>query len=350
MTINLWQKHKAMKKYLLLILCFAVSLSTMSANTEKQYKQYIEKYDVANEAKSVSNNSPTDFWRAMLDNNELFFKFARDLKKKRGAEKEALRKTDNLPRFYPQYDRSVVESMQGFCDTLLINMGIRDLPIKCSLHVVYSDEPNAFCALTEEGFAMCLTSGLFSLRGINYHMLMGYVAHEFVHGALKHQMRSFYADAKERRRNKLIGGIAIGLTAAAAGLETYNAAAYGIPPSGTDYEAVINNIETEVKVSTLRYSFKYSREQEIEAALIAFRFLENLGYGEDFINSLRILGTDYDALYSDYSDHPTISYRIRFIKFVQQNPGLGNKCNTKLRKERIPPVVVESVEDDTANG
>lgn len=82
MTINLWQKHKAMKKYLLLILCFAVSLSTMSANTEKEYKQYIEKYDVANEAKSVSNNSPTDFWRAMLDNNELFFKFARDLKKK----------------------------------------------------------------------------------------------------------------------------------------------------------------------------------------------------------------------------------------------------------------------------
>ena len=322
----------------------------MSADAGKQYKRYIEKYDVADEAKSVSSSSPTDFWRAMLDNNELFFKFARDPKKKRGAEKEALRKTENLPRFYPQYDRSVVESMQGFCDTLLIDMGIRDLPIKCSLHVVYSDEPNAFCTLTEEGFAMCLTSGLLLLRGINYHMLMGYVAHEFVHGALKHQMRSFYANAKERRRNQLLGGIAIGLNVAAAGVEVYNAAAYGIQPSGSDYGAAINNIETDIKVSTLKYSFKYSREQEIEADLIAFRFLENLGYGEDFINSLRILGTDYDALYSDYSDHPTISFRIRFIKFVQQNPELGNKRNAKLRKERIPPVVVESVEDDAANG
>lgn len=339
-----------MKKYLLLILYIAGSLSAMSADAGKQYKRYIEKYDVADEAKSVSSSSPTDFWRAMLDNNELFFKFARDLKKKRGAEKEALRKTENLPRFYPQYDRSVVESMQGFCDTLLIDMGIRDLPIKCSLHVVYSDEPNAFCTLTEEGFAMCLTSGLLLLRGINYHMLMGYVAHEFVHGALKHQMRSFYANAKERRRNQLLGGIAIGLNVAAAGVEVYNAAAYGIQPSGSDYGAAINNIETDIKVSTLKYSFKYSREQEIEADLIAFRFLENLGYGEDFINSLRILGTDYDALYSDYSDHPTISFRIRFIKFVQQNPELGNKRNAKLRKERIPPVVVESVEDDAANG
>ena len=339
-----------MKKYLLLILYIAGSLSAMSADAGKQYKRYIEKYDVADEAKSVSSSSPTDFWRAMLDNNELFFKFARDLKKKRGAEKEALRKTENLPRFYPQYDRSVVESMQGFCDTLLIDMGIRDLPIKCSLHVVYSDEPNAFCTLTEEGFAMCLTSGLLLLRGINYHMLMGYVAHEFVHGALKHQMRSFYANAKERRRNQLLGGIAIGLNVAAAGVEVYNTAAYGIQPGGSDYGAAINNIETDIKVSTLKYSFKYSREQEIEADLIAFRFLENLGYGEDFINSLRILGTDYDALYSDYSDHPTISFRIRFIKFVQQNPELGNKRNAKLRKERIPPVVVESVEDDAANG
>lgn len=341
-----------MKKYLFLLLSFAVSLSAMSADAEKQYRQYIEKYDVADEAKAVETNAPADFWNAALSNNELLFKFARDIKKKRGAEKEALRKEERLPRFYPQYDRSVVESMQGFCDTLLIDMGIRDLSVKCSLHIVYSDEPNAFCALTEDGFAICLTSSLFSLRGINYHILMGYVAHEFVHGALKHHLRGFYAGAKERRRNELLSGIAVGLNAAAAGVETYNAAAYGVQPSGTDYGAAIDNIVTEAKISTLKYSFKYSREQEIEADLLAFRFLENLGCGEEFINGLRILGSDYDALYSDYSDHPTTSFRIRFLKFVQQNPALGNKCNAKLRKKRIAPESdTDTVtEDDISNG
>jgi len=85
---------------------------------------------------------------------------------------------------------------------------------------------------------------------------------EFAHGALLHHARGFYAQAKERRKNELLGGIAAGLNGLAAGMEAYNAAAYGIPTSGTDYGAAIANIGNDIKISTLKYSFKYSREQE----------------------------------------------------------------------------------------
>lgn len=327
-----------MKRNIILFLSLLISMSCMAGGNEKKYKKLINKYDVADEAKAVESFSPTLFWQTMLDNNELLMKFFNDMQKKRGAEKEALRKIAEIPRFYPQYEESIFEDMQGFCDTLLIDMGIADLKgIKCSLHVVYSQQPNAYTALTEGGFAMCLTSGLILRKGVDYNILMGYVAHEFVHGALLHHIRSLYAEAKERRKNELFGGIAAGLNAIAAGAEAYNAAAYGTKPSGYDYGAAIAKIGNDISESTLKYSFKFSREQEIEADLIAYRFLENLGRGEDFINGLRILGTDYDFLYNDYSDHPTIANRIGFLTFVRDNPTLGNTKNEKLRKERLNP-------------
>ena len=164
---------------------------------------------------------------------------------------------------------------------------------------------------------------------------MGYVAHEFAHGALLHHVRSFYAEAKERRKNELLGGIAAGLNGLAAGMETYNAVAYGIRPSGTDYGAIISNIDTDVKNSTFKYLFKFNREQEFEADLFAYRFLEHLGCGEEFINGLRILGTQYDYMFDEYSDHPTTSTRINFLNYVAEHPELGNTQNAKLKKERI---------------
>lgn len=319
---------------LILIIAIAGSAATYAGNTEKKYRKLIEKYDVADEAKSVPQNSPQEFWRAMLSNDERLHSFAEDMKKGRGAEKEAFEKLERIPRFNPKRDNRVISELQGKCDTLLMKMGITGVGIGCSLHVIYDNEPNAFAALKNEGFAICLTTGLLELEGINYSALMGYVAHEFAHGALMHHIRSLYARAKERRKNKLLGGIAVGLNAAAAGLEAYNAGAYGIPKSGVDYAGVIDNIERDVEISTLKYSFKYDREQEFEADLIAFRFLENIGCADDFIYGLLLLGADYDFLYSEYSDHPTTSSRIDFLKYVRSHPEYGNKSNGKIRKRK----------------
>ena len=328
-----------MKRTISILIMFAIMLTAWAANDEKQYKKLIQNFDVCEEAKALDGPNPAVFIKTVLDNNELLWKFNKDMEKKKGAEKEALSKVAQLPRFFPQYDNSIVEELQGFCDSLLIDMGIPDLGIDCSLHVSYDDRPNAFVVLTEKGFAICITSGLFTSKGVNYNILLGYVAHEFAHGALLHHIRSLYAEAKERRRNELLGGIAAGLNGLAAGLEAYNQAAYGIHTSGTDYGAVIANIGTDIKISTLKYMFKYSREQEFEADLFAYRFLEHLGCGEEFINGLRILGTQYDALYDEFSDHPTISSRIGFLKYVAAHPELGNTKNIKLRKKRTKPKI-----------
>lgn len=322
-------------KYYLSILINIVFAISCFANDEKEFKKYIEKFDVADEAKSTPSNSPYQFLITSLENNEQLFKFGTDMQKNKGAEKEAKQKVSEIPRFYPEYEASIIESMQGVCDTLLIDMGIANIGVDCSLHIVYSEEVNAFCALKEKGFAICLTTGLLDQKGVNYNIIMGYVAHEFAHGALLHHIRGLYAEAKERRKNELLGGIAAGLNAVAAGANAYTAGLTGSSYDNTPYLDAIENIGNEIKISTLKYSFKYSREQEIEADLFAYRFLENLGCAEEFINGLRILGTQYDTLYSEFSDHPTINQRINFLKFVQSHPELGNKENAKLKKKRL---------------
>ena len=314
----------------LIILIFALDIN--AANIQKQFKNLIENYDVSDEAKSVEKNSPAVFWSVMKNTNELYTRFIKDLKKNKGAEKEALGRTLLLPRFYPQYDDSIIESMQSFCDSILINMGITELGLNCSLHMIYSDEINAFTALTEDdGFAMCFTSALFLKKGMTYEILQGIIAHEFAHGFLRHHIRRIYAEAKERRKNELIGAIAAGLNGFAVGFE---AATNGSAISN-NYSASMSDINAEIKVSTLKFSFDYSREQEYEADLIAYRFLENFGRGEDYINALRILGSAYDELYSEYSGHPNITARIEFLKFVRDNPHIGNTINTTLRDKRI---------------
>ena len=308
-----------------------------SGEAEKTFRKLVEKYDVPDETKTVPADDAFSFWTTTLEYNELLRKFNKDITKNRGAEKEAAAKTRELPRFYPQYDETIVESMQGFCDSLLQDMGIRDLNLNCRLYVVDSPDVNTFTTLTEDGFAMCLTTGLLSKKGITREIIMGYVAGEFAHGALSHFERGFYETARAERRNKLLGVLAVGMNiasdAVAATWET-----------GTDdalYQAYLDDkisrrqkeIDEAIKYDTLEFAQNYSSEQVFEADLIAYRFLENMGAEESVINGLRILGASNDALYKERDpQRPSIISRIDFLKFVQNNPDLGNKINVKLRK------------------
>lgn len=327
-------EHHVMRN-LVALLCLVSSLWAFAAGGEKQYRKYIENYDVADQAKGLDSINPAVFWRTAIDNNGLFAKFVKDMEKNRGAEKEALRRTAELPKFYPEYDESIVENLQGYCDSLLTDMGIRDLGMDCSLHIVYSDDPNAFTIHTEDGFAICVTTGLYFKKGVSREVLTGYVAHEFAHGALRHHTQQFYRQGKERRKNEVLGGIAFGL-----GIVGVIVRDCCTPRSADDCpgrEVVYidnsdNNIGDDAKISTLNYTFRYARGQEVEADLFAYRFMQHMGWGDEFLNGLRILGTEYDCLYGESRDHPTTSFRIEMLKYALAHPELGNRQNGKLLK------------------
>lgn len=320
-----------MKKTFVLLILLLSTITSFAVKTDKQYKKIIETYDVADEAKAIDSINPSAFWKAVIENNELYTKFVNDMKKNKGAEKEALKKASQFTKFYPQYDETIDESMQGFCDTLLMDMGISKLGLNCSLHLIKSDEPNAFTALTEDGFAMCISTGLLSKKGVNYDTLKGYVAHLFAHGALHHQIRGYYSEAKKSRKNAILGGVALGLVCLTAGLEGYNKTTY----DKTDRDNTVVVIQPEAKKTDKDNIFRFLQNQEYEADLIAYRFLEHLGQGEEFINGLRILGAAYDDSNSETSCNPEIGSRIDFLRYVKNHPELGNTKNPKLKKKRL---------------
>ena len=68
------------------------------------------------------------------------------------------------------------------------------------------------------------------------------------------------------------------------------------------------------------FQFKYSREQELEADLIAYRYCEIMGIGGyAYILALELLGDDFGSLKAEkQSDHPTIAYRVAFLKYIYE--------------------------------
>lgn len=143
-------------KRIMLLLAVVVMYVSMYA-IDKRAEKFVGKYDVAYEAKNLLENSPEEFWRVAIDNNKRFAKFEKAIKKDGGAQKEAKEKWQELPRLYPQYDESIVESKQAYCDSLLQAMGISGLRLDCNLYVIDTDAIDLYTMLTDNGFAICLT-------------------------------------------------------------------------------------------------------------------------------------------------------------------------------------------------
>lgn len=318
-----------MKRVLFFIQFLLFALLSFANPYEKEFKKIVESYDVPQEAKSGVVSCPSAYWSALLDNNDLLFKFKSEMTKMKGAQKEALKKFSEIPRFYVRYDESICDDKQGFCDTLLMDMGISPQIYKCNLHIVLDEQVNAYTVLTEDGFAMLLSTGLILKEGCTYDILKAVVAHEFTHGIYCHHLQSLYKTEKLRRQATLSKAIAMTGEAFAAGAKALAGEKYDNSEIHENMREISERINTERDL----YSFEYMREQEFEADIVAYRFMQWIGKGDIYLELLRFLGSDFDFLYNGYSDHPKSTTRINLIKYIKSNPEIYNTKIAKLRKK-----------------
>lgn len=309
-----------MKKVLFVLLAIAASFP--SYGWDKKILDFVGKYDVAYEAKNLPQDSPEEFWKTAIDCNKRFAKFQKDIKKNRGAEKEALKKWKELPRLYPSYDESIMHSRQAYCDSLLNSMGIPGLGLDCNLYIIDTDAPDLYTMLTDNGFAICMTKGLLAMKGVDDDVTMGFVAHEFVHGAYRHYLQKLYDDARKKRKDNALGVLAVvGTIGAVSAIEA------ALPPDNGDvYYYEENNITINNPTSEpLKYAFRFSKNQVLEADLVAFRFLENMGCADAYLRGLKILSPVYESQPSGGEETVPIMSRINFIEYMEEYPGLGLK-------------------------
>lgn len=312
-------KQGSMKKVIIVLMTVLSAVS--SYGIDKKIEKFVGKYDVAYEAKNLPQDSPEEFWKVAMENNKRFSKFEKNIKKGRGAEKQALREWNELPRLYPQYDESISPSWQPYCDSLLNVMGISGLDLGCNLYVIDTNAVDLYTMLTENGFAICMTEGLISMKGVDDDVVMGFVAHEFVHGAYRHYLQKLYDDARKSRKNNIIMGmVAVGTIGAIVAIDA------ALPDDGRgdiyyfeENNTTINNPAPE----PLKYAFLFSKDQVMEADLVAFRFMENMGCQNAYLNGLKILSPVYETRYSGVEEVLPITQRINFIKYMEEYPGLG---------------------------
>lgn len=305
-----------MKHVITSLMFFLLTSSAFAASQEKQFEKLLKKYDVSVYAIDADPSEPSLFWQNALERNALLEKFNWDILKMKGAEKEAMANYNDLAKLYPEYDESIVTEMQEFCDSITTSMGISSVDSSCKLYLIYSDDMRAFQAPTDNGFALCITTGLLSRKGVDADVLKGYVANAFAHGILRQPVRLFYDMAKKKRKDKLVEGSLITAFVATALVADPDAEWDWQADYNTDRTVrAIKSLETKQKESTEKFEFPYTADQIFEADLLAYRFMENQGLGEAYINGLKIFQSAADKK-DPSSDIPDFSQRINFLNFA----------------------------------
>ena len=190
------------------------------------------------------------------------------------------------------------------------------------LRIYPAASPNAFATPFGQVY---LTEGLVRLYHFNTDLLIGICAHEATHYLCQHSLVGIWQQKKKEKKNKILAGVAVGLnTAVQAGTAMY-AASSGVEFS-QDYwdnwaesiNGLNNSFIQAFKKDAYYFQFKYARQQEIEADLMAYRFCESIGLGGyAYIVALELLGDKQGYLEPDKtSDHPTNTYRIGLLKHL----------------------------------
>lgn len=309
-------------------------ISTLAKNYDKEFIKIIKQHDVPVAARNLPMSEPLEkYWELVLEENAVLKNFYRDISKKKGAEKDAIATVSRMRLFDYRLDVEIIEDFREFCDTLIWDMGLPSEHME--LNVIYDPTPNAFATLTDRGFAICLNTGLLKELDYDYYRIMGVVAHEYAHGAMMHHIRTEYEFEKKKRKDKVIGGIAIGLNAAAQMADAYTSGITGTQYDASKYTETYEKIASDMKLSPLKFRYKYNRDLELEADLFAYRFLERLGLAHKYSEALQMISGNTMYFWHDdsESDHPSTSYRLEFLNFLASHPEYVNEVKEKGAKK-----------------
>lgn len=306
-----------------LILCvsflFAISLSETCVYAKDHTKEYIKlitKLDV--DSTAIHATSAEEFWNCVVRNNVALNTFMDALEQEKSSAMKAnmeVNKSIHLSKPYFANLDVVADNSDSLLMSMMGDAELRKIYSDIKLHIVREEDANAGC--TPDG-RIYFNTGLF-WKDIEYSHMMGYLAHEFAHFLLQHSKVRCYKAMKKSKTNKIIVGVSTAIQAGA----TIFSAANGVETDMESFNENVTKMFEEAELQAHRYRFKYNREQELEADIVAYRFLECMGYGgEKYVEALEHLQSPYEYV-DDYSTHPLISFRIGLLKYMAAHPEIG---------------------------
>lgn len=301
-------------KHLIIVLVTFWATSVCVAAQNKKFDKLINEFDVIEYVEHLEKNRPDLFWDAVWRNNENLNKLYDAITKKKSTALDAQKDLYEAALFSADYYNSLPISIdyQFVADTLLKRICIKPIFRDAEMHIIESDEINAFSCPNGK---MYVTTASIMCDNIPIEGMLGICAHETAHFLLQHSLEGAYAFRKKEKKNKIIAGVVSAVDAAANAYAQANGAV-----GDESWDNVNERMESNIiwaGNNALKYRYRYSREQEIEADIIAYRFLEYMGWeGEHYINALKAIGYENDVFYDDTSDHPTTEFRVKFLEYM----------------------------------
>lgn len=309
------------KLMLLLIAVILINPFLYASGNEKEYKKLIQELGI--DTIAMNATSSHEFWNVVWKKNERLYKFYEAFDKKKSS---AVKANDEINKslymsadYYNSFDIEA-DNSDSLLIGLLDDLGVLEVHENTKLYVVNSPDINA-CATPD--MRIYLFTGLF-VDGIKYPQILGICAHELAHCLLQHAKVEVYETIKREKKNNIIAGINAAVQAGAAMYSATN----GVE---SDWNAINQNIYEIFDAAALqsqKFMYRYSRKQEIEADIIACKFLEYMGYGgEKYIEALRIMenATPEYSYSLDESTHPATSFRIGLLEYMLNHPEIIRK-------------------------
>ena len=303
------------------IVCF---LATIIQAQSFKVKRVIDKYDVKCMVDTIKNRSAASFWKTVHNNNKRFIDFEKAFNKKNETLGQALIVIDAASKYNNEHESSTVDYDSlgiALSNDLGISKIIEDRPIKFILQQDINASMDAYGQMRINWGAVCKLS---------YEELLAICAHETAHYTCLHVVSGIWKTAKKYKNNRMWADIGAGLFIGAAAATSAYTASSGYEATGankalSNADIIFQGAYNYADNATEKFHYRYSRDEESEADIIAYRFLEYIGSSGDYlISAFKKMKLLYgDSPEGDYEDHPTLSFRIEVLEAMKN--GYGGK-------------------------
>ena len=310
-------------KRIILFLLVLIPISGFTQN--RKFDKLLDKYDVLPYLQSVRGQMPQahSFWYAVWSNNPGLNKMVEAAEKKKETYLKAKEEMNNAG-VLARLQREKLNYITDYpvLDTLAMNL-LKELDVQSqrkefNIKFINDSNPNA---MADPDANILVTSGLLDIEGLDFRSLLGIMAHESAHTLLMHSWQNAWQTQVKYKENKIVGAIAAGANALAAGYaQSQGATVDWDDVNKTTYDLA----EAAYDDAFNRYYYKYSREEELEADIIAYRFLDWIGVGGDnYISALKAIQPENEVASNKDKDgdHPTTEYRIQLLLYMAQTRG-----------------------------
>ena len=310
------------KRVLLIIVVIATFTLTCQAQSfwdiGLDCEEYIRQYDVPSELQNLPKNKVAEFWwkRHWYDK-----RIDKALTAKSKAAKNAINEYTISCNYITQNikpSKYCDENYKGLINKLNDIFDFHRIDVHLEVHVMPDNEFNASTYPT--GF-IAINTGL--IEKLATMEIVAVLAHEIQHFIGKHSLNRIYAIRKKERNNKVwaeIGGAVAATAYAYAGAVNSQ---YTSTPNNQYAKNIIlasGAFDSDAYLATSRYKMRYSREQEIEADIAAYRFMQFIGADPKiWIGVLdKIAAMEGYKKTSKKNDHPSAVFRKKILLAIEK--------------------------------